>query len=67
VWGHWEARVTALHLAIMEGHADVVRALLDAGASTTIRDSQFDSDALGWAEFFQRTEMVRVIAERRRA
>ena len=65
VWGHWEARVTALHLAIMERHVDVVRALLDAGASTTIRDSQFDSDALGWAEFFERAEMVEMIGRRR--
>ena len=40
---------TGLHWAAHNGHADTVRFLLEAGADTTLRDAQFDSDALGWA------------------
>lgn len=40
---------TGLHWAAHNGHADTVRFLLDAGADTTLHDTQFDSDALGWA------------------
>ena len=61
LWSHWGAHVTALHLAVLGNHPDVVRALLDAGADTTIKDSQHDSDALGWAEFFQRAGMIAML------
>ena len=40
VWDHWDSTVTALHLAIMENHADMVQLLLGAGADTYIRDSK---------------------------
>ena len=50
-----------LHLAILSGHADIVRPLLDAGADPHIRDSKHDSDAIGWAEFFRRPEIVQVL------
>jgi uncharacterized protein len=40
---------TGLHWAAIEGHADTVRFLLEHGADATLRDAQFDSDALGWA------------------
>ena len=51
-WSHWNDLLTALHLAVLGGHPDVARALLAAGADPTIRDTQHDSDALGWAQFF---------------
>jgi len=63
LWAHWDADVTPLHLAVMTDHADVVRVLLDAGADPRIRDSRHDSDALGWAEFFQRTEILRMFRD----
>ncbi len=63
-WAHWNAEVTPLHLAAMQGHADVVRLLLDAGADPSVRDSAHDSDPLGWAEFFQRPEVVRILKDR---
>jgi ankyrin repeat protein len=61
LWAHWDADVTPLHLAVMEDHLEVVRILVDAGADPRIRDSKHDSDALGWAEFFQRAEIIRIL------
>jgi ankyrin repeat protein len=63
-WPHWDADVTPLHLAVMSDHPDVVRLLLAAGADPSIRDSKHDSDALGWAEFFQRTAIVSLLTTR---
>jgi ankyrin repeat protein len=52
---------TPLHYAAGHGHADVVRLLLAAGADPTIHDSEHDSDAVGWAEFFQRPDIVQIL------
>ena len=61
LWAHWDAEVTPLHLAVMQDHLEVVLTLIDAGSDPRIRDSKHDSDALGWAEFFQRTEIIRIL------
>jgi ankyrin repeat protein len=63
-WAHWDADVTPLHLAAAQGHAEIVRLLLDAGADPTIRDTKHDGDALGWAAFFKRPEIVRLLRDR---
>jgi ankyrin repeat protein len=62
-WAHWDADVAPLHLAAWGGNADVARLLLAAGADPRLRDSKHDSDAIGWAEFFGRPEVVRVLQE----
>ena len=67
LWNHWGALVTPLHLAVLAGHPEVARALLDAGADPTIRDSMHDSDARGWASFFSRQELVDLIDRSRRS
>ena len=41
---------TALHFAIPFQRPDMVRHLLDRGASVTIKDAKFGSDAAGWAQ-----------------
>lgn len=63
-WAHWDADVTPLHLAAAQGHAEVVRALLNGGADSKIRDSRHDSDAFGWAEFFKKPEIVQLLSDR---
>jgi ankyrin repeat protein len=62
-WSHWGALVTPLHLAAWQDHADVVRLLLAAGADPTIHDSLHDSDAIGWAEYSGRSELVRLLTQ----
>jgi ankyrin repeat protein len=54
---------TPLHFAAGHGHADVVRLLLAAGADPTIRDGEHDSDAIGWAEFFKRPDVVQILRQ----
>jgi len=53
--------VTPLHAAIASGHADVVRRLLSAGADPSIHDGTHDSDAIGWAEYFERPDLVEIL------
>ena len=60
-WDHYDATVTPMHMAAWGWHADVARVMLDAGADHTIKDSKHDSDALGWAEFFGRVEVVALL------
>jgi ankyrin repeat protein len=64
MWAHWDADVTALHLCALSGTTDVARVLLDARANPRIRDSKHSSDALGWAGFFKRPELVQLLQER---
>ena len=61
LWAHWDADVTPLHMAVLGGHAEMVRILRDAGADPTIEDSKHHSGALGWAEFFGRDELVNLL------
>jgi ankyrin repeat protein len=60
-WAHWNSEVTPLHLAVLQGHVDVIRVLLRAGADPHIRDSFHDSSAIGWAEFFKRPDLVQLL------
>jgi ankyrin repeat protein len=61
LWAHWEASVTPLHLAVLANHPAMVRLLLSRGADPRIRDSQHDSDPIGWAEFFKRPDLAQVM------
>lgn len=63
LWSHYDAMVTPLHMAAWGGHADVAKVLLDFGADPKIKDTKHDADALGWAEFFGRLEVVRVLKD----
>ncbi len=63
LWSHWGADVTPLHLAAMQGRVEVVRLLLAAGADPRIHDSMHDSDVIGWAEFFKKPDIVRILED----
>ena len=63
LWPHWDADVTPLHMAVLGGHAEIVRILRDAGADPRIEDSKHHSGALGWAEFFGRADLVELLRE----
>jgi ankyrin repeat protein len=63
-WAHWEAEVTPLHLAILADHPDVARLLLDRGADPRVHDSEHDGDAMSWAQFFQRRDIVKLLQAR---
>jgi ankyrin repeat protein len=60
-WTMWDDEVLPLHFAALQGYADVVRALLGAGADPTIRDKKYDGDAIGWAEHGGHPEIVEII------
>jgi ankyrin repeat protein len=65
-WTHWDADVTALHMAAWSGNVEVARLLLAAGADPGIRDSKHDGDAMGWAEHFERREIRGLLEGRHR-
>jgi ankyrin repeat protein len=62
-WAHWDSDVTALHLAVMQNHIEIVRLLVNAGADRRIRDSKHDGDAIAWGHFFKRVEILAVLTD----
>ena len=50
-----------LHVAAEAGQEGAARLLLEYGADVSLRDLENDSIALGWAAFFGRPEVVRVL------
>lgn len=51
----------ALHVAAEFGQAAAAKLLLDYGADVSAREIENDAIALGWAAFFGRPEVVRVL------
>jgi ankyrin repeat protein len=49
-------------LACRSGHTDAARFLLDQGADNTLHDTQFDTDALGWAREGGHERVVALLA-----
>ena len=64
---HNENHQLPLHFAVRMNRPEMVELLLELGADPTIRDSMHDSDALGWAEFFGRQEIVTMLKNQARS
>lgn len=54
----WE---TALHHAAGEGKRELAVLLLELGADPAVRDHRFDATPLGWAQEFDRTDLVALL------
>jgi ankyrin repeat protein len=63
-WPHWDAEVTPLHLASLEHHPGIATLLLDRGADPRIKDTKHDGDAMDWARFFNRADIVALLEAR---
>jgi ankyrin repeat protein len=57
----WDCNHAALHMTVESGAMDIARLLLDSGADPNIRDDKFDATALGWAEFFGRSDFAELL------
>ncbi|HEX6026328.1 MAG TPA: ankyrin repeat domain-containing protein [Solirubrobacter sp.] len=56
----------AIHWAAINGHADTVAFLLEAGADPDLKDDEFDADALGWAREGNSPSVVELLDRRHR-
>jgi hypothetical protein len=52
---------TALHDAAGAGDVGMVRFLVEHGADTTVRDDMFNVAPLGWARYFNRTDVIELL------
>lgn len=61
----WECQQTALHVVVAGGdeQLEFVKRLVEAGADTTIRDSEYDSPPLGWAHHFQALQLIEYLKD----
>jgi ankyrin repeat protein len=48
-------------MTIESGAIDIAKLLFDAGADPNIRDDKYEAIALGWAEFFGRSDFAELI------
>jgi len=60
----WDCNHTALHMTAADGNVEIARMLLDAGADPTIHDDKYDNTPLGWAEFCEQPQIVKLLRER---
>lgn len=50
-------------MAAWGGHVDVAKVLLEFGAEPKVKDTKHNADAIEWAEFFGRAEVVRLLKQ----
>ena len=60
-YGEW--KLTLLHEAASRGDLDLARLALSAHPDLSIKDEAHQSTPLGWARFFKREEIVRLLSE----
>jgi ankyrin repeat protein len=60
----WDCNHTALHMTIESGAIEIARLLLDAGADPNILDDKYNASALGWADFFGRSDFAELVRQK---
>lgn len=60
------ADVRAIHNAAINGDLGLVELLLNAGADPTLRDSQFNGTAAGWADAGGHAELTKLLVEKQK-
>lgn len=58
---YYDWQGTLMHVAIERNDTALAQLALTAGVDLTIRDTQHDGDAMGWALHFNRQEIIRLI------
>jgi GNAT superfamily N-acetyltransferase len=61
-----DRNLTLLHIAAERGDTELARVLLTVPNDLELKDSEFESTALGWAQYFQRPEIVSLIEQHHR-
>ncbi len=56
-------RTAPLHLAAGAGHLEMVKLLIELGADPSVRDTEFNGTAQGWAEYNERTEVAEFLKQ----
>jgi ankyrin repeat protein len=58
---HNEGYQLPLHFAVARNLPEMVALLLELGADPRVRDRTHDADAMGWAEFFGRRDIIQIL------
>lgn len=60
---HGDEQLTPLHIAVERGDIELAKALLTVPHDLDLKDSEFKATALGWAQYFQRAEIITLIKQ----
>ncbi len=60
-----DGQLTPLHIAVERGDIELAKVLLTVPNDLDLKDSEFEATALGWAQYFQRVEMITLIEQHR--
>ncbi len=60
-----EGQLTPLHVAVERGDVELAKVLLTIPNNLGLKDREFKATALGWAQYFQRAEMITLIEQHR--
>lgn len=60
-----ERQLPPLHIAIERGDLELAKVLLTVPNDLDLKDSEFEATALGWAQHFQRAEIIILIEQHR--